>query len=99
MPEIKLSKLVLKLREEAQALLGKGENPAAIFNKASSGLFMYKKKPADKFIVAYSCAKCGNEERTEMNLEVPYTVNCGKCSNLIYKQEKVPKKGVKKLAK
>ncbi len=92
------SNLVLKLKDEAFALLGKGEQIAAVFNKASSGLFMYKRKPTDKFKIAYNCRKCGCEEQAEMDLTVPYKVNCEKCSALIFKQEKTSKGG-KKFAK
>ena len=93
------SDVVLKLKEEAAALFSRGEKISALFNKVSIGLFMYKKNPNDKFKVAYSCAKCGHSEKAEMDLEVPYTVKCEKCGNLIFKQEKVPKKGIKKIAK
>ena len=94
------SDLVLKLKQEATALFDKGEKLAAVFNKISKGLFMYKKNLEDKFKVAYYCEKCGNSETTEMDLQVPYTVHCGKCDDLIFKQEKVKgKRGRKKKKK
>jgi len=36
--------VVSKLKEEALALLNKGEQIAAIFNRVSNGLFMYKQQ-------------------------------------------------------
>lgn len=82
--------LVVKLKEEAMALFNKGETLAAVFNKVSLGLFMYKRKPTDKFKVAYHCPKCDYETETEMDLKMPYEVNCEKCGNLIFEQKKVP---------
>ena|SRR3989338_4678736 len=82
--------VVSNLKEEALALLNKGEQIAAVFNRVSNGLFMYKKNPAGKFKIAYACKECGNSECFEADLEVPYTINCRKCSHLIFKQEKVP---------
>ena len=84
------SKLVEKLKGEAMMLLNKGEQIAAVFNKASHGLFMYKKKPSDKFKVAYACNSCNFETQKELELKPPYTVNCGQCNTQIYKQEKAP---------
>ncbi|HIJ97867.1 TPA: hypothetical protein H1009_02140 [archaeon] len=83
--------VVSKLKEEALALLNKGEQIAAIFNRVSNGLFMYKHKPVGKFKIAYACKECGNTEFFESDLAVPYTVNCRKCNHLVFKQEKAPK--------
>jgi len=92
--------VVSKLKEEALALLNKGEQIAAIFNRVSNGLFMYKHKPADKFKIAYACKECGNTEFFESDLAVPYTVNCRKCNHLVFKQEKAPSpRGRKKAVK
>ncbi len=88
-----------KLKEEAEALFNKGVKISAVFNKLSIGLFMYKKNPDDRMKVAYTCKKCGHVFQGELDLEMPYTVNCAKCNNLIFKQEKVPKKGIGKAAK
>ena len=89
-----------KLKAEAVALFDKGEKISAVYNKLSMGLFLYKKDPQGKFKVAYTCAKCGHIFSGELDLEMPYTVNCEKCGTQIWKIEKTKGKkgGVKKKA-
>ena len=99
MPEKSSKNVAQNLKAEAEALFNKGIKISSVFNKLSVGLFMFKKNPDDKMKVAYTCQKCNHIFSGELDLEMPYTVKCEKCEVLIFKQEKTPKKGIKKLAK
>lgn len=89
-----MADILKELLEEARGLVESGQH-LSYLSKRNNIYAMYKKNSADLMKIAYVCPKCGHSEKTELDLKHPYTLNCLKCNELIFKQEKIPKKGMK----
>jgi DNA-directed RNA polymerase subunit RPC12/RpoP len=80
--------LLKSLEQKAQDIVESGGSLAYLSRQI--GVFILFKETEDgPMHVAYKCPECGHEEKSEMELKRPYTVNCSKCNHLIFKQEKV----------
>lgn len=89
-----MADILKDLEDEARSVI-EARGPFSYLSRRTGIYIMFKRNAEDLMKIAYVCPKCKHSEKTEVGLKHPYTLNCSKCNELIFKQEKISKKGIK----